>query len=263
MLQCHVIIRSRQGVFRSVPSLFLLMSKLVHGQPLKDQVVANFSLIWHFFPCWFAFRVGVNSPSIFKPPPQLCYLGQGHYPWSASNSSSPGFQSTLPELAPGLSACFYCFLWFCLCGLVLCLLLCEGFSEAWGKHLKRGWVSFFSLFWGQDVVTEHHGPGQDMTEVGTCVGSVFTACGLGTEYNLKRHNLSDLSLTRPHLLEFAELPKTVPPIGGSSGQHRIPQRQLQFKPQQNTLANGVYFQASVCVMQGLVGPGLPLNSPYS
>lgn len=46
------------------------------------------------------------------------------------------------------------------------------------------------------------------------MGSVFTACGLGTEYNFKRHNLSDLSLTRPHLLEFAELPKTVPPIGG-------------------------------------------------
>lgn len=39
--------------------------------------------------------------------------------------SSPGFQSSLPELARGLSACFYCFLWFCPCGLVLCLLLCE------------------------------------------------------------------------------------------------------------------------------------------
>lgn len=58
------------------------------------------------------------------------------------------------------------------------------------------------------------GLGQGMIRVEHVLGAIFTACHLGTWYNLQRHAPSDLfPPTRPHLLKFSEPPETVPPAG--------------------------------------------------
>jgi hypothetical protein len=125
-------------------------------------------------------------------------------------------------------------------------------------------VRHFSLF-GQDMAAEHRGPGRDLRGWEHVLGVSFLPVAWGPSIIFRGTTQESIFLTRPHLLEFAELPKTVPPVWGFEGPTQ--------DPADNSSSNHnrahwcmeirsalVHFQASVCVMQGLMGPGLPLTS---